>query len=147
MKKLLLLFIPLMFFFGCDNRILINDLDRQIIGNYDAVLFYYESELFTGTAYDFYENGQLKSEWNFKDGEANGSFKEYYENGQLFEDGHWKDGLRHGNFKEYYKNGQLNSVWNIKDGKAHGPYKEYDKNGQLIEEGNWKDGVKDIWRP
>ena len=32
---------------------------------------------------DYYENGQIKNEVNYKDGKKEGLWKEYYENGQL----------------------------------------------------------------
>ena len=68
--------------------------------------------------YKYYENGQLKSKWNFKDGKE------------------------HGLLEGYHKNGQLEFKWNYKDGKEHGLQKEYYRNGQLRYKTNYKNGVE-----
>ena len=43
--------------------------------------------------YKYYENGQLKSKWNFKDGKEHGLQKEYYRNGQLRHKTNYKNGV------------------------------------------------------
>ncbi len=40
----------------------------------------------------YYDNGQLKSEINFKDGKRDGISRAWYENGQLMYEGNYKDG-------------------------------------------------------
>ena len=58
--------------------------------------------------------------------------KEYYENGQLKEEGNWKDGERDGFQNRYYKNGQLESEGNFKDGELINE-KHWNENGNEIE--------------
>ena len=45
-----------------------------------------------------------------------GEHKEYYENGQLWSIVNFKDGKTEGEYKSYYKNGQLESIYNYKNG-------------------------------
>ena len=62
---------------------------------------------FTGAAKTTYESGQLKTVFNFIDGETQGLGEEYYEGGQL------------------------KSKFNLTDGKLNGPHETYHENGQL----------------
>jgi antitoxin component YwqK of YwqJK toxin-antitoxin module len=45
---------------------------------------------------DYYPNGNLLYEGEWKDGWRNGQGKEYYENGKLKYEGEWKDYERNG---------------------------------------------------
>ena len=51
-----------------------------------------ETEAFTGIIKSYYDNGNLESEANFKDGKKEGLFKVYYENGYLMDQYYYKDG-------------------------------------------------------
>ena len=63
----------------------------------------------------YHENGQLKSEGNFKDNKKEGLWKWYYENSQLKYEGIFKDGKQEGLWKWYYENGQLEKEINYTD--------------------------------
>jgi antitoxin component YwqK of YwqJK toxin-antitoxin module len=49
---------------------------------------------FTGSSVDYYENGELQSRENYKDGEKDGLWEWFYKNGQLEERINYKDGKR-----------------------------------------------------
>ena len=70
------------------------------------------------------------------------SVKRHYENGQLKSEGNWKDGKMEGLWKYYYENGQLELEGNQKDGKTDGLWKKYYENGQLKYESIYKNGNK-----
>ena len=71
---------------------------------------------------EYYDNGKIKFEGQYFNGEINGKVKEYnYDNGQLEFEGKYLNGKRW-NGIGYKKNG--NVVFEIKDGK--GNIKEYD---------------------
>ena len=114
---------------------------------------------------EYYENGQIKSEENYKDRKENGKWKEdgkwtyFYENGQIKEEINYKDGFSYtinfwtedgelmvkdgnGKLTSYYENGQIASEGNTKDGKEDGKWTLYYENGQIWIEGNYKDGEK-----
>ena len=99
-----------------------------------------ETEAFTGIIKSYYENGNLKSEDNFKDDKQEGLSKEYYENGNLKVEANFKDGKQEGLFKEYYENGNIRMETNFKDDKFEGLFKLYYENGYLIAEHYYKDG-------
>ena len=67
---------------------------------------------FTGAAKTTYESGQLKTVFNFIDGETQGPGEEYYESGQLKSKFNLADGKLHGPHETYHENGQLKYRWN-----------------------------------
>ena len=56
---------------------------------------------------EYYDNGQLKYEANYKDGKLNGTRKSYYPNGKLQAEGEYINNFPVDTIKEYYPNGQL----------------------------------------
>ena len=66
----------------------------------------------------YYENGQLKSRANYKDGNCNGLRETWLENGQLLERETYKDDKLDGLCESWYENGQLDSRINYKDDKV-----------------------------
>ena len=58
------------------------------------------------TESDYYINGPIKTEKNYKDGKRDGKWTEWYENGQIKEVENYKDGDQDGKWIVWYKNGQ-----------------------------------------
>ena len=75
---------------------------------------------YTGKVFALYENGQKKSEGNFKDGKQEGLFVMWYENGHKEQEKNLKDGNLHGLSVGFYKNGQKRWKVNYKNGKKEG---------------------------
>ena len=72
---------------------------------------------FTGIVVDYYENGQLWTKVNGKDGKEDGLYEKYHENGQLRIKGNLKDGKLDGLTERYDENGQLKDKICFKNGK------------------------------
>jgi antitoxin component YwqK of YwqJK toxin-antitoxin module len=105
MKKLLFL-LPLLTIISCSpERVHFDDLQE----NGDL---FYQGKPFTGIAYDVYSEGQLKVEVEIKDGKPDGLGQEWYDNGQLHLEINFKDGL----VQEWDENGQLLREETYKDG-------------------------------
>ena len=68
-----------------------------------------------GSVKDYYENGQLKAELNYKNGKLDGLEKEYHQNGQLYIEENYKDGKLEGESTNYDENGNLTSKAIFKD--------------------------------
>jgi|SaaInlV_120m_DNA_3_1039746.scaffolds.fasta_scaffold26527_2 antitoxin component YwqK of YwqJK toxin-antitoxin module len=101
MKKLLSILSICLVFVSCSpDKVLID----VLIDKGDE-FFYYEDKPFTGVAFDVYPNGQLHSEFNFKNGKADGLAKYWYENGQLAELYTFKNGVRDGLFQIWTEDG------------------------------------------
>ena len=120
-------------------KISINSVNGQI--NERKTIFRGNTE--QGKYEQWYENGQLNSENNYKDGEKEGIQKYWYKNGQLESKINYKNGKRDGVQKYGYDDSQLRSENNYKDDKQDGVQKYWHKNGQLNFENNYKDGKRE----
>ena len=86
---------------------------------------------------NYYRNGQIEVEENYKDGKVDGKQTSYFENGQIKEEVNFKDGILNGNITQYYQNGQLESEVNFKDNKKNGKLIHYSETGEITLEGNF----------
>jgi antitoxin component YwqK of YwqJK toxin-antitoxin module len=91
---------------------------------------------------EYYEDGTLKGEISYKDGEKNGMTKWYHQNGQLSSEVNLTDGIPNGILKQFHENGQLGLEGKLIDNKKEGLWRWYYKNGKLKEETNYSQGVK-----
>lgn len=69
---------------------------------------------------EYYPNGKVKSEGQFKEGRWNGYFKEYYKNGNIKVSSFFNDGKQTGLTKVYYENGELDRVLTYEDDLLQG---------------------------
>jgi antitoxin component YwqK of YwqJK toxin-antitoxin module len=74
---------------------------------------------------------------------ANGFYKEYYPNGKVFIDGQFKKGRQEGEWKYYFDNGQLNRKMSYKEGKPNGSWEVFRADGTLAAKRGFKDGRRD----
>lgn len=59
----------------------------------------------------FFDNGQLKGEYSFDEFGANNGFsREYYPNGNVKEEGEYKSGFRIGEWQQYDSTGKKNEL-------------------------------------
>jgi TonB family protein len=79
-----------------------------------------EPKIREGKRYEYYENGGLKAEFEYKNDKLNGTCYEYYEDGKLECIKDYLDGKLNGNLKSLYQNGNL---------RRHDKY----SNGELLE--------------
>ena len=95
-----------------------------------------------GKVTTWYENGQIMSEVNYKDGKEDGKVTTWHENGQKRLEGNYKDGKVDGKLTWWDENGQIEGEGNYKDGKEDGKFTSWDENGQINAELNYKDGKR-----
>ena len=91
----------------------------------------------------YWENGNLRYEWYFKDGKQDGVSKSWWPNGDIKSKRNYKDGKEHGSNIGWYEDGQVAGIRDFKDGKRDGLWTDYYKSGQKWYEGTYKNG-KDI---
>ena len=128
----------------------------------------YTASMKVGIWFEYFFNGNKKSELTYVNNRPNGPAKIYFENGQLQEEGTWVGtrwtgnytlyypdgkvrqqfkynalGVRDGEQLYYHPNGQLAIKANIKNGKEEGLQQEYNTNGELIKETYYNGGVID----
>jgi antitoxin component YwqK of YwqJK toxin-antitoxin module len=85
-----------------------------------SAIAYYQDEPFTGTAHYEFEN-QLIAEYTFSEGLMQ-HFINYYKDGSIWIDAEYKDGIHHGVKKEYLEDGTVYSIEHYLDGILHGEY-------------------------
>ena len=66
---------------------------------------------------------------------------DYYENGQIKIEANYKDEKKDGKWTSWYENGQIKLERNYKDDHIDGKWTEWDENGQIKSEAIYKDGV------
>lgn len=90
--------------------------------------------------YTYWDNGKLKSELRYADGQLNGECRWYYENGQLFKDGQYANGMMDGSWLVFYPDGSLAARAQYDKGK--GKQTGYNEEGCVIFEVTYLDNVK-----
>jgi len=95
------------------------DKDRKIYRVLDTTKFSKTNNLpLSGKESTFYENGQIKTEENFKDGKLYGLQTEWYENGQKAAEGYAKDDALEGKATYWNESGQIDKEAIFKNGKC-----------------------------
>jgi len=133
---------------GCGEKAIVNDEELEL---HEGIYCLVGSDTpYTGKSFALYENGQKRSETNWKDGKMDGLWISWHENGQKGAETNFKDGKPDGQTIAWHDNGQKQSEANWKDGKLNGLKTTWYKNGQKFMKGNWKDGNKvsaKYWNP
>jgi antitoxin component YwqK of YwqJK toxin-antitoxin module len=143
MKKLLILLFSILISFNSWGETICGETDAQ---EREGIIYLpNEFQPFTGKHLCKYENGQKKTEGNYKDGKLDGKWTVWYENGQILKEENWKDNIPDGNWTYWFENGQKKSEVNYKDGKLDGVYNSWYENGQKKVEAYFKDGKYTKW--
>ena len=93
------------------------------------------------TKNEYFENGQLKSEKNYKDNKLDGQATKWFENGQIMVLVNFKEGNLHGQSTEWYENGQIKFKGIYKDGNYDGRWTSWYENGQMLGFANFKNNL------
>jgi antitoxin component YwqK of YwqJK toxin-antitoxin module len=136
MKPVLFLSSILLLLFSCGDKI-IEKIDETYPNNQPKTTSFYkvvdEKEVKVREK-EFYENGKVKMEGEFKDGKRTGIWKAYFEDGTLWSEGEFVNGERNGYGLNYFPNGKLRMEGDYKNDKQTGHWKFYNEDGILIEE-------------
>lgn len=82
----------------------------------------------------YHPNGKKYIEGSYKGNKRDGYWASWYENGQLWSEGEFKDGLSEGKRTVYHPNGKLYYEGDFKAGERVGLWKFYDDAGKKINE-------------
>jgi antitoxin component YwqK of YwqJK toxin-antitoxin module len=93
---------------------------------------------------EFYSNGILRSEGEYKDGKPIGEWKYFYPDSKQEQIGKYSStGKKTGIWKWYFENGQLMTEEEYKNGVKEGMHTEYDETGKVVEEGEFLNGAEE----
>ena len=93
-----------------------------------------------GVYSEYYDTGDLRQTFVFKNGQLNGLCKTYFLSGAVEREGLFKNGTAEGPSKMYYPNGKLKGVSEFKNGKREGTTTLYYHNGAIKAKLNFKNG-------
>ena len=88
---------------------------------------------------EYWDNGKLKSESHYKDGNLDGRKTEWYEDGEVKSVGYYDNDKLEAK-REFWDNSELKSEYSFKDEKLDGVKREFWDNGELKSLSNYKDG-------
>jgi antitoxin component YwqK of YwqJK toxin-antitoxin module len=92
---------------------------------------------------DFFRNGSIKLDGEYKNNQKEGKWTFFYENGRIEQVGNFKGGKEYGIWIWYYYNGEIWKEEEFLNGKREGKYLEYNVNNNIIVDGNYLDGEKE----
>ena len=92
----------------------------------------YEEGKLQGCARNYYSNGQISEEVEWKQNMKEGAWKQYYLNGTQRLSGMHKDGLLHGTYEVYHSNGKIKIRGSYLENKSQGTWYFYDEEGEVI---------------
>ena len=108
----------------------------------EGIYYFKDSDTpYTGKVYGLYENGQKKSEGNYKDGKRDGLSLEWYKKGQKKRETNYKDGKKDGLSIFWLANGQKGNEGIYKDGITEGIHKMWHANGQMRVQAKFENGI------
>ena len=109
---------------------------------------------FSGSVFEFYENGTEKLNGRYRNGLKNGKWTWWNRDSGIDSTGSYKNGIRHGQWKFYFSDGNLYRKGQYRDGNGidrgfsrlyerYGKWTQWHENGQKDQEGKFKDGIVD----
>lgn len=118
--------------------------ENRSLTAYDVTLIkkngIFDSE--NGNKTDYFENGQIKSQYTLKDSKVNGKINTYHENGKLQKTGYYVDGKANGNFTEYDDQGEKTVEYFMVNDEINGTGSVF-KNNRLSQIIEYKNGIVD----
>ena len=166
MKKSLMFVLPLLLIIGCSSPEPIN-YETSLTKRSGVWYTKDTNKPYSGEVFSLYDNGKIKTEGSFKNGERDGEWIIYkwgqkvaegeYKNGKedgkwtFFEDdppyhmtgkGFFKDGNQVGKWTDGYENGQKRWEGTYKNGEQDGVWTYWSENGQKSEERTYKGGKR-----
>ncbi|MDG1146746.1 MAG: hypothetical protein P8N52_00440 [Crocinitomicaceae bacterium] len=97
--------------------------------NNGEVLYRNTSILFSGIYQEYYSNGELESEFNYKNGKKEGLCREWYSDGKLESEFNYKENKKEGFCKKWYSNGKQKFEGNFKNNLKDSFCIEWDAKG------------------
>lgn len=111
-------------------------------GNLKSEMSYENGEL-NGRCVWYLANGKPQLEVNYRHNQPDGLTRRWYENGNIMEELWYKEGVRDSVFRAYSLKGLLVEEGYYSNGKLNGDYRSWYENGQVFQEGRYVDDMMD----
>lgn len=93
--------------------------------------YYKDGKRADGISRGWWPSGNLKCEWNWKNGKLDGLWTQWFDNGQKWYERTYKNGEFYGLYTVWFDNGQKAIERTYKNGKKVGRWTEWDENGEI----------------
>lgn len=111
-------------------------------GKVKSELSYVNGEL-NGRCVWYMANGKPQMEVTYCDNKMHGLLRRWYENGNLMEESWYNMGVQDSVFRAYSLRGLLVEEGYYADGKLNGQYRRWYENGQVFQDGQYADDMMD----
>ena len=122
------------------------EVEKSFIFRYGKIIgegIFTDSGQKQGAWKEYYDDGNLKAEGNYKNDLKDGGWKYYYKNGNLEEKGKYINNLPESTWFWYYSEGELLREEHFYNGLSDGMLTEFDKEGNIITQGDYLEGKKE----
>lgn len=85
-----------------------------------------------GIAVSFFNNGQIKAAYSYKQGQRNGTFVTFHEDGTEDTSGYYKNNQLQGTLKNCYQSGITRSITSYEQDVKNGPFTTFNQDGSLF---------------
>jgi MORN repeat variant len=117
--------------------------ERVCRGNYDWLRYNGIAYVLTdGAAENWDDNGQMRVQSQYVNGDRHGKCMRWHANGQVCRQANYINGRLHGECTWWYVNGQMREQSIYFDGQLHGECTCWYHDGQMCEQANYANGVK-----
>lgn len=103
----------------------------------------YKRDMKNGEALYYYNNGNINIRCTYNNDKLDGLYEKFNPDGSLNESTNYKDGLKEGSSNLYFENGKIAISMNFENDLPQGEYKEYFDNGQVKIDGQYNGGFYD----
>ena len=94
----------------------------------------------------YFQNGQIKIQGNYKDGQPDGAWEYFYETGIKKSEGTFQKGEQTGVWSYYFESGKIRAQGNLVNGKKSGFWSNFYENGEEKSNGGYFNDKKEgIW--
>jgi antitoxin component YwqK of YwqJK toxin-antitoxin module len=106
-----------------------------------------QPNILEGEFISFYQNGNIETKGQYKNGRRTGMWEQYYEKGTLKQQQEYVDDIPDGITRIYFENGKLNREGVTRKGQKDGIWQFYFENGTLKSKGIYERGVMEgLWQ-
>ena len=113
----------------------------QLSGDKVKSISHYKDDKLHGVHIQYWANGNLKSEEEFRNDTPHGYFRDFYRSGTRNRQGNYKRGLKHGTFLKYWPTGEKRTMANFQDDLEQGLTTDYYRDGTIKKEVPYEQGI------
>jgi len=95
---------------------------------------------FSAKVREYYKNGNIRWEYDYRNGKLHGKYIRWYENGNKQWEYDYQNGKLHGKYIRWYENGNKQWEYDYRNGKRHGKYICWFEDGNKGLEANYQNG-------